>query len=112
MEDTWPSFSPNRPYLEFARKYLDTHNWTPGRQFLLMKSGNGKAQQLTNDPRYDHCAFTWSTEGDRPANVRFNQSALKKPTEILLMENVTYWNPAWLIVDTPHIGFLEPQWLK
>jgi Tol biopolymer transport system component len=105
LEDTWPSFSPDGTYLAFARKYLDTTGWTPGRQLWLMESGWDKAQQLTDEPLYNHFGFVWSPAGDQLAFVRFNQSALTEPTEIWLIDMSTYW--ATSLVE----GGFAPQWI-
>jgi len=89
IEDAVPAYSPNGAYLAFARKYLDTPRWTPGRQIWLLDLQTNKARQLTADPIYNHYDFAWNPSSDRLAFVRFNQSELNKPPEVWVVDLVS-----------------------
>ncbi len=89
IEDAVPAFSPNGVYLAFARKYLDTSRWTPGRQLWLLDLQTNKARQLTADALYNHYDFAWSPSSDRLAFVRFNQSKLNEPPEVWMVDLVS-----------------------
>ncbi|MBN1536139.1 MAG: PD40 domain-containing protein [Anaerolineales bacterium] len=84
LEDSAPSFSPDGKYLVFARKYLDIPHWTPGRQMWLLLLDGAEAYPLTDEPQYNHYAFTWKPDSQQIAYVRFNQTVLTEPPEIWL----------------------------
>lgn len=86
MEDASPAYSPDGVYLAFTRKYLNALRWTPGRQIWLMLAGSQEAQQMTNEPDYNHFDFAWSPGSDQLAYVRFDQTTLIYPPEIWLMD--------------------------
>jgi Tol biopolymer transport system component len=86
LEDAAPAYSPDGAFLAFARKYLDLSRWTPGRQLWVMPANGGEAQQLTNDPYFNHFDFTWSPAGDQLAYARFNQTTLNDPAEIWVLD--------------------------
>ena len=89
MEDTSPAFSPDGVYLAFARKFLDTNRWTPGRQAWLLRLDNQQARPLTSETFYNHFEFAWSPVGDRLAYVRFNQAVPKEPLELWMIDILT-----------------------
>ncbi len=105
MEDTTPVFSPDGVYLAFARKYLSLQRWTPGRQLWVMMPATGQTQPVTNDPDYTHYEFVWSPDSKQLAYVRFDQTVIKTPPEIWLLE----------LVNAKRIRLVEdgymPQWL-
>ncbi|MBP1694277.1 MAG: hypothetical protein H6Q37_2160 [Chloroflexi bacterium] len=105
LEDTTPVFSPDGSQLALARKYLDAQRWTPGRQLWVMRANGASAQQLTDEPDYNHFDFAWSPTGSQIAFVRFNQTA---PTDL----------PMVLIYDLPRgfasevvTGGYAPHWI-
>lgn len=105
MEDSSPAYSPDGAYLAFARKYLDQRRWTPGHQLWVMMPEIGQAQPVTNDPDYTHYEFAWSPDGKQLAYVRFDQTVIRNPPEIWLLELINvertrlvengYW-PHWI----------------
>ncbi|MEW5867898.1 MAG: Ig-like domain-containing protein [Chloroflexota bacterium] len=105
LEDAVPAYSPDGVYLAFARKYLNALRWTPGRQVWLMLAGSQEAQQMTNEPDFNHFDFAWSPDGDQLAYVRFDQTALIAPPEIWLMDPFT-GRAIQLIV-----GGYAPKWI-
>jgi Tol biopolymer transport system component len=84
LEDNAPEFSPDGQYLIFARKYLDTVHWTPGRQIYILPLNSSEAFAITNEPQYNHYNFTWKPDGKQIAYVRFNQTIMTEPPEIWL----------------------------
>jgi Tol biopolymer transport system component len=60
IEDAAPAYSPDGALLAFARKFLDSNRWTPGRQIWLMETENGEARPLTDAPLFNHFDFAWS----------------------------------------------------
>jgi len=105
LEDTAPAFSPEGSRIAFARKFLTIERWTPGRQLWLMDPESGEAQQMTNDPFYNHFNFAWSPAGDQLAFVRFNQTIITEPPEIWIIDPQT--TQAALLVE----GGFAPQWM-
>ena len=105
LEDTTPVFSPDGTVLAFARKYLDPQRWTPGRQLWVTRANGAGAQQLTDEPDYNHYDFAWNPTGSQIALVRFDQTA---PTDL----------PTILIYDLPRsfaseavTGGYAPHWI-
>jgi Tol biopolymer transport system component len=105
LEDTVPVFSPGGESLAFARKFLTVERWTPGRQLWLMNLESGDAQQLTNDPFFNHFNFAWSPAGNLLAFVRFNQTVLTEPPEVWVIDPQT--TQATRLVE----GGFAPQWI-
>lgn len=95
-EDTSPSFSPDGTVLVFARKYLDTLRWTPGRQIYLMHlsadlraASSSQARPLTAAADYNHYDLAWNPNGEQIAYVRFNMTTPIEPPEIWLLDPFT-----------------------
>jgi Tol biopolymer transport system component len=105
LEDTAPSYSPDGKYLAFTRKYLDIQRWTPGRQIWILHLPSQQAQQMTDDPDYNHFDLRWSPAGDQLAFVRFNQTEPTNPPELWLMDPLT---GRTILIATA--GF-SPQWI-
>lgn len=105
MEDSSPAFSPDGVYLAFARKYLNPQRWSPGRQLWVMMPETGQAQQITNDPDFTHYEFAWSPDSKQLSYVRFDQTIIRNPPEIWLLE----------LIDVEHTRLVEngywPQWI-
>jgi Tol biopolymer transport system component len=89
VEDAAPAFSPNGNFLAFTRKFLDPQRWTPGRQIWILHMSSRQAQQMTDDPTYNHFNLSWSPAGGLLAYVRFNQDAPIDPPELWLMDVLT-----------------------
>lgn len=105
IEDAYPLYSPNGSTIAFARKYLDTQRWTPGRQLWLMGADGSDARPLTDEPNYNHYDFAWSPDGDQLAYLRFDQTSLNKPPELWLV-NTDGSDPIQLV-----IGGYNPRWI-
>lgn len=105
IEDASPAYSPDGAFLAFARKYLDTRRWTPGRQIWLRDLRTNQARPVTADVIYNHYDLKWSSTSDRLAFVRFNQSALNEPPEVWMLD-LTSGNLQQVVVE----GY-APQWL-
>lgn len=105
IEDTAPAFSPDGTRMAFARKYLDTRRWTPGRQLWLLDFNTRQAAPLTADPLYNHFDFTWSPGGDRIAFSRFDQSTLSQPPEVWLVHLATGQ------LQQVIVGGYAPRWI-
>jgi dipeptidyl aminopeptidase/acylaminoacyl peptidase len=105
IEDTGPAFSPDGAFLAFARKYLDTQRWTPGRQLWLMDLVTRQAFPLTDDPDYNHFDFAWRSDGRLLAYVRFDQSRLTEPPEIWIIDLETREQ------EQIAAGGYAPQWI-
>lgn len=82
LEDSAPAYSPDGKILVFARKYLDIARWTPGRQICILPLNSTEATAITNEPHYNHYAFTWKPDSQQIAYVRFNQTIMTEPPEI------------------------------
>jgi dipeptidyl aminopeptidase/acylaminoacyl peptidase len=111
-EDTSPSFSSDGTVLAFARKYLDTQRWTPGRQVWMMHlspdlepGSSSQAHPLTASPDFNHYELAWNPNGEQIAYVRFNQTIPIEPPEIWLLDPFTGrsvklitggYAPAWI----------------
>jgi TolB protein len=105
LEDTSPAYAPDGMTLAFARKYLDTSRWSPGRQIWLMRPDGSDARQITNEPLYNHFAFAWDPDGTHLAYVRFNQTIPNEPPEIWILELSSGRAGRWII------GGYSPQWI-
>ena len=105
LEDSTPVYSPDGEWIAFARRYLDSSRWTPGKQLWLMRSDGSDAHPLTQAGDYSHHNFAWSPDGKQLAFVRFNQTILTEPTELRLI-NVDGSHPIELIK-----GGYAPQWI-
>jgi Tol biopolymer transport system component len=105
LEDTTPVFSPDGSYLAFARKFLDSARWTPGRQIWLLEVDKTGAVQYTDNPNFNHFDFAWSPDGSQLAYVRFNQTTLNEATEIWLLD--TNNGLTTILVE----GGFAPQWI-
>jgi Tol biopolymer transport system component len=84
VDDASPAFSPNGAWLAFGRKLQLQAQWTPGRQLWLMRPDGSEVHALTDDPLYNHSAFTWSPDGQLLAYMRFNTGDIETPAEIWL----------------------------
>ena len=105
VEDAFPAYSPDGARLAFARRYLDTVRWTPGRQLWLMQADGTQPQAMTDDPFHNYFDFTWSPDGKQLAFVRFHQTELTEPPEIWMMEAGTASSRRLVS------GGYSPQWL-
>jgi dipeptidyl aminopeptidase/acylaminoacyl peptidase len=105
LEDTSPAFSPDGETIVFARKYLNIAAWTPGRQIWLMNADGSHARPITQQPQYNHYAFSWSPTGDRIAYVRFNQTQLTEPPEVWVI-HADGSQPQKIVT-----GGYAPQWI-
>lgn len=104
LEDTSPAFSPDGKLLAFARKYLDTKSWTPGRQVWLMRPDGSDAHPLTNEPLYNHYEFAWSPTGNQLAYVRFNQTVPTESPELWVIDPVSTRSTRLVV------GGYSPHW--
>lgn len=86
VEDASPAYSPDGHWIAFTRKYLDSENWTLGRQLWLMESSGEAAHQLTEDPNFNYSALVWNPDSDALAGMRFNQADMSQPPEIWWMD--------------------------
>jgi Tol biopolymer transport system component len=105
QEEAAPAYAPDGTRIAFARKYLDTALWTPGRQLWILEMETGQARQLTGDPFYNHYDFSWAPGGSRLAFVRFNQTLLIEPPEIWVMDTVN------LRATRLVLGGYDPKWM-
>jgi dipeptidyl aminopeptidase/acylaminoacyl peptidase len=105
QEEAAPAYAPDGTRIAFARKYLDTARWTPGRQLWILEMETGQARQLTGDPFYNHYDFSWAPGGSRLAFVRFNQTLLIEPPEIWVMDTVN------LRATRLVLGGYDPKWM-
>jgi Tol biopolymer transport system component len=105
VEDTSPAYSPDGQWLAFARKYLDTERWTPGRQLWLMAPDGENAHPLTNDEFFSHASFAWSPDSETIAFVRAHRTSPDVPPEIWIIRTDGQ-NPVRLV-----IGGYAPQWI-
>jgi Tol biopolymer transport system component len=104
-EDTMPAFSPDGRYLAFARKFVDSQRWSPGRQIWRLELGSNSSIPLTSQPEINHLDFAWSPDSDRLAYVRFDQTSLIEPTSIWVMDMAS-----GVTVEIIQEGY-APQWL-
>jgi Tol biopolymer transport system component len=105
LEDSSPVYSPDGALIAFARRYLDSTRWTPGKQLWLMRSDGSEAHPLTQSGDYNHHDFAWSPDGKRLAYIRFNQTILTEPAELWLI-NADGSHPIELVK-----GGYSPQWI-
>ena len=105
QEEAAPVFSPDGTRIAFARKYLDTARWTPGRQMWILQLDTGQTRQLTADPFYNHYDFSWAPAGSRLAFVRFNQTLLTEPPEIWVIDTIN------ARANKLVVGGYQPQWM-
>lgn len=105
IEDGSPVYSPDGNWIAFARRYLDSTRWTPGRQLWLMLPDGSEAHPLTQAGDYTHHDFAWSLDGKQIAFVRFNQTILTDPTELWLI-GADGSHPLELVK-----GGYAPQWI-
>jgi Tol biopolymer transport system component len=105
VEDTSPAYSPDGRWLAFARKFLDTERWTPGRQLWVMEADGENAYALTHDEFFSHAALAWSPDSQTIAFVRAHRTSPDVPPEIWII-NVDGSNPIRLV-----IGGYAPQWI-
>jgi Tol biopolymer transport system component len=105
VEDASPVFSPNGEQLAFARKYLDSARWTPGRQLWLSDLAGNSSRMLTAQPNYTYSSISWNPDSVHLAYMRRDSSNLAHEPEI--------W---WLDLDTMEAALLVsggylPQWI-
>ena len=105
IEDSMPAYSPDGAWIAFARRYLDSTRWTPGRQLWLMRPDGSDAHPLTQAGDYNHFDFVWSLDSKQIAFVRFNQTVLTEPAELWLI-NADGSQPIKLVE-----GGFAPQWI-
>jgi Tol biopolymer transport system component len=105
QEEAAPAYAPDGTKIAFARKYLDTARWTPGRQLWILQLDSGQARQLTGDPFYNHYDFSWAPDGGRLAFVRFNQTLLTEPPEIWVIDTIN------LRANRLVVGGYDPKWM-
>ncbi len=105
VEDASPVYSPDGRWIAFARKYLDSARWTPGRQLWVMRFDGSDARPLTDAPAYNHSAPAWSPDSTILVYMRLNTVDFGAPPEI--------W---WTEVESGESGRLAiggflPQWI-
>lgn len=105
LEDAFPEYSPTGSLLAYSRKYMDTTRWTPGRQAWLMDADGGNAHAITDEPVYNHFAYTWSPDGKMLVYVRFHQTELTQAPEIWVYDmNI---QNSWRLLR----GGFAPRWI-
>jgi TolB protein len=85
VDDGSPVFSPAGDWVVFGRKLFVLGQWTPGRQMWLMRQDGSEARALTDNPLYNHSAFTWSPDGVWLSYMRFKTDEPGAPAEIWLV---------------------------
>jgi hypothetical protein len=105
IEDGSPVYSSDGAWLAFARRYLDSARWTPGRQLWLMHPDGSEAHPLTQAGDFNHFDFAWSLDGKQIAFVRFNQVVLTEPAALWLVD-ADGSHPLELVE-----GGYAPQWI-
>jgi Tol biopolymer transport system component len=88
-EDVQPVYSPNGKWIVFARKYLTSSQWTPGRQIWIIRSDGNNSNALTNSADNNHLGFSWSPDGKYIAYLRFNTASYNQSREVWLMDSKT-----------------------
>jgi hypothetical protein len=106
VEDVETAYSPDGLLIAFTRKFLDSADWTPGRQIWLMNSDGSDGHPITDEPYYNHYDLAWSRDGSMIAYVRFNQVKLSDLPELWLV-NADGSNPVQLV-----IGGYSPLWIR
>jgi hypothetical protein len=106
VEDVETTYSPNGDFIAFTRKFLDSADWTPGRQIWLMNADGSDAHPITDEPNYNHYDLAWNKDGSMIAYVRFNQVKLSDLPELWLV-NSDGSNPVQLV-----IGGYSPLWIR
>ncbi len=104
-DDNAPAVSPDGTRLAFARRFLDTERWTPGRQLWLMTTAGGNPHPLTDAPLYGYTSPAWHPDGTQIACVRSNLADLNEPPEIWLI-NADGSTALALVINA-----FAPQWL-
>lgn len=104
-EDALPRFSPDGNYLVFGRKFLDSLQWTPGRQIWVMDVNTLQSHVLLQEAQYNHYDFAWSPASDQIAYMRFNQVNPTSSPEIWLIQNDGSQNQQLVS------GGYNPQWI-
>jgi Tol biopolymer transport system component len=105
VEDASPVYSPDGTRLAFARKFLDSERWTPGRQLWLLELDDGSAVGLTNESNFTFSSFNWNPDSTRLVYMRRDSSDLSRGPEIWLMDLATM-EPILLVEG----GYL-PAWI-
>jgi dipeptidyl aminopeptidase/acylaminoacyl peptidase len=104
VEDSYAVWSPARPHLLVARRYLDAR-YTPGTQIYLLDLATGEATPLIVDAGYNHAGMHWDATGHRIVFQRFAVTAQEALPEVWVYdldtkaltrvaENAFF--PAWL----------------
>jgi hypothetical protein len=106
VEDVETAYSPDGLLIAFTRKFLDSADWTPGRQIWLMNSDGSDGHPITEEAYYNHYDLAWSRDGSMIAYVRFNQVKLSDLPELWLV-NADGSNPVQLV-----IGGYSPLWIR
>ncbi len=105
VEDTEPVFSWVGDRIAFARKFVENDVWTPGRQLWIMNGDGSGAEQLTDEPIFNHANFLWTPDDQTIVFLRFNVTVATAAPEIWAIdrngENLRQlargaFGPAWL----------------
>ena len=105
VEDVEGKYSPDGGSIAFARKYLDMERWSWGRQIWIMNSDGSNAQQITDEPDYNHYDLAWSWDSQYLSYVRFDETKLFEPPELWMISSDGS-NPTQLV-----IGGYSPIWI-
>lgn len=105
VEDVDAVYTGDGSRVVFTRKFLDTENWTPGRQVWIMNADGSGAQAITSEADYNHYDLAVSLDSRMVAYVRFNQVTIADPPE-LWVANADGSNPVQLV-----IGGYSPTWI-
>lgn len=89
MEDLVPTFSPDGKQIALACRFLNSENFTPGRQIWAMNVDGTNLRPLTNSAVDNHLGFAWSPTGDMLAYLQFNTASLNGIRELWLMNMIT-----------------------
>lgn len=105
VEDTEPVFSWTGDRIAFARKFVENDVWTPGRQLWVMNGDGSGAEQLTDEPIFNHANFLWTPDDQTIVFLRFNVTVATAAPEIWAIdrdgENLRQlargaFSPAWV----------------
>ena len=105
-EDVAPIVSSDGNLIAFGRRFLNSKDWTPGRQLWTIRIDGSDPRSLTDDPMSTQMGFSWSPDSSQIAYTSFNTASLTSDRELWIADVKTGFTRK-LLVDAYNLQWLD-----